>query len=137
MGGTAKGMKIVAGALRRLMAAGLGPGFRPTDVMGAGGGFDGQGGNAPEEIPPRPGCVAWDGIMNWRRGHTQLLKCSKEHIKEKIGPVIRSPRLRVLRMLPGDVRPSGEFSIPRHVMHGLLRRFEITGHRRCGGSKSQ
>ena len=49
MRGTAKGVEERGGGVGGTIAAGLGPGFRPTDVILAGGRLDGQRGKAQGE----------------------------------------------------------------------------------------
>ena len=49
--GTAKGIEIRLGAFGGLVALGLGPGFRPADVVVAGSGLDGERGDALEKFP--------------------------------------------------------------------------------------
>ena len=50
MRGTAEGIEECGDGVGGTIAAGLGPGFRPVDVVVAGGGFDGQRVEALEEI---------------------------------------------------------------------------------------
>jgi len=49
------------GAFGGLVAKGLGPGFRPADVVVTGGGFDGERGDALEEFPAG-GRQGWVGF---------------------------------------------------------------------------
>jgi hypothetical protein len=62
--GTAKGVEKGLGAFRRMVAAGLDPGFRPADVIIAGGGFDGKCGDALDEFPAggRRGCSSYGAM---------------------------------------------------------------------------
>ncbi len=46
------------------MAKGLGPGFRPANVVVAGGGFDGERGDALEEFPAGGG-YGWVGRVGF------------------------------------------------------------------------